>query len=271
MIYSKTDVLNLLEQNKLNLSELSGRRISKSQVIIEVGRNSNIDVLTIPNGFEKDLILDLILHFFTLPNYVTRVGKGRKKDFNKSAKTFLQFIEKEKKSFKISTNKLTIKNNELLLPRFIFEIWLKKINNTAPNSAYLLLINTHTILKVSATNKFGKISLWPMEIKQILILLKKIIPRKKAPKKTPPLGIYLGIPNKEFTNKELFMGLRFGVIWLLLQMQNFRCEFYNNKKINKALKDIHGSQSEEIDEFFSGLCRVIYSNSKKLRLILNLK
>jgi hypothetical protein len=247
----KSDIQELLikiENGKFDLLNLDARRLSKFEVVIETFNQKGIDIISAPSGFEHDEIIDIILHGFTLPWYAFKLGSSAKAQTNDSVKNFFFFLNLERDIYKKSTDhELT----SIQLSPNCFAHWFEYLLVNETN--YNVWKKTNELLKVftkSLENKFGKVSKWPRNAKSAWEVLKSHTPTKPKHEKLPPLGHYLGIPASCFTNNELIMGLRYGVIWLLLKLSEQRKLFSSNSKISAQIQTLQGLSLSEINNYF---------------------
>ena len=161
MSYSTSEIRELVSNESLVLSDLPKRRLSISQVVIEVQNKKKIDIITSPVGFESDPLIDSILHFFTLPQYATRVSASRKRSYNKTVQNFFSFIENETNWQK----KLIDDTPQSTLHSHVFNDWLTHLKRTtSPKSTYRKLLTMSQLLTATAKSLYGKISAWPSSI-----------------------------------------------------------------------------------------------------------
>ena len=263
MIYSTPEVRKLLSIGSLILSDLPSRRLSESQVIVETQNKGRIDILTSPSGYEHDAVIDLLLHFFTLPHYATRLGIARKRAFSGVVHYFFDFVENGFIRHLHPPNNHNLGVSQKTLPPHIFNNWLDHLKkNTSASATYRSLQTMSQLFTTTATNRYGKISQWPVDIKSAWQILRSIVPPQPQSPKAPPLGHYLGIPTSDFSNRELLMGLRFGVLWILLRMQRFRESFSAYVELEKWHSELKDHDLEGFSRVFSGLSDVI-SGSKR--------
>ncbi|WP_024300124.1 hypothetical protein [Methylomicrobium lacus] len=266
--YSREDILRMIAEQHLDPKDLPSRRLSQFQVIIEVPNKSRFDVLTLPAGYEDDALLDLVLYYFTLPDYAIRLNIGPKRLRNNAVKSFLKFLKENQRSY--------LKNNTqdgddliYLLPSLIFSDWFKHLkNHETPNKTYLFILVMTKMLETALVHRFGKVSTWPGLLKDASIILRESIPRQPQSTKKPPLGRFLGIPESLFSNQELQMGLRYGVIWLMQHFHKFRQAMLSEAVISEALEQTKGCTLNEARKKFENWNSCLY-NSKAPHINLN--
>lgn len=224
MIYTAEQIREMVAQGQLQLSNLAERRLSQTQVIIEVNNRLKISVLTIPEYFKDDGLLDSLCHSFTLANYVYEVSSNEKNVRNTAVSKFVEFVSLK---YGPESDNFTGK-----VPSNCFSDWLEHLKQTT--STYQVWTNLSFLKKIlnrTLEKRYGQTMHWPSEQRDAWLNLIKYTPNKPRHQKEPPLGKYLGIPHHQFTNKELFMGLRYGVIWLLQRLQLFRQLFLDQAPI----------------------------------------
>jgi len=241
--YTTNQVLAMVADGRLVLSSLPSRRLSVSQVVIEVNNRAGIDVLTLPSGYENDELLDTLLHSFTLPEYALRVSTSEKVARNRAVIAFFTFIDGNRYPNNLGD----------CLPAHCFVDWLEHLKRTTtPISTWMWMSLLLKILSRTLEKRFGKTAHWPAKQKAAWQILKANIPAKANYEKTPPLGRYLNIPESKYSNHELKMGLRYGVIWLLKRLHAQRTAFVAQPEIVDALAALHGSTLREVEIAFQG-------------------
>lgn len=237
-----------IESGEFDLQNLNSRRLSTSAVIAETNNQIGVEIIEAPNGFEHDNLIDVLLHGFTLPWYAFRLGLSAKSQTNDAVKSFFSFVDLNEEIYKNSQGD---ENKPQELPSICFAHWFEYL--LANDTSYNVWKKTSELLKVftnSLENKFGKISNWPKNVKSSWEILKSHTPTKPQHEKSPPLGMHLGIPNNQFTNQELYMGLRYGTIWLLLKLSEQRKLFISNATISSQLQSLAGLELSEIKKYF---------------------
>jgi hypothetical protein len=255
MIYTAEQVREMVVQGQLQLSNLAQRRLSKTQVIIEVDNRLKIDVLTLPECFKEDGLLDSLCHSFTLASYAFEVTTTEKKTRNSVVSNFIEFVHRK---YGPESEHFTGK-----VPSYCFADWLEHLKQTATtyqvwqNLSYIRKILNRTLEK-----RYGKTNRWPTEQREAWLNLIKCTPNKPRHQKAPPLGQYLGIPHHKFTNKELYMGLRYGVIWLLQRLHRFRQLFLAQTTIADDLNQKFGYTESDLISSYQGIYRANFLSPK---------
>lgn len=239
-IYSSDDVRQMVADGRLLMGNLPGRRLNQRQVVIETQNKAGVDVLNAPDRYADDGLVNTLLHSFTLPDYVVKVSIGEKQTRNLTIKLFFAFLDS--RDYPTTSHDEYGKIVHSPLPAHCFSDWQVHLKATASDMAswkhmwILLKVLRRTLVKF-----YGKTSDWPPAQKAAWQVLNACTPRRPSNEKSPPLGIYLGIPSTEFTNRELQMGLRYGVIWLLQRLQAQRSAFVAEPVIEESLRKLHGS------------------------------
>lgn len=231
----------MIEEKKTFEPSIKKRRLSKSQVIIETNNKNETEILTSPKGFENDEIIETIIYYFTTPSYTSSIGKSTKSNRNYVVKKFFNFIDSNYKD-------KTIKK----LPSNCFSDWFEylKNNERTAKTVWSNMSIMHRIYSRSLLKKYGNATKWPKTQKDSYFDLKNKIPRKPAEEKIQPIGDRLGIPASDFSNKELFMGIRYGCLWMLEKINHIRDLFLEEKEIKNAILKVEGKNLKEIDVYF---------------------
>ena len=242
-LYTKEDVIQMLESGHLSLGALSKRRLNQHQVVIEENNLVGVNVLTAPKYCANDEVVDCLLHSFTLPDYAIRIGTSEKAHRNNSIRKFFTFLD-------TSIQPRSNTKIESLTPQ-CFINWFEhlKVTETSQN-VWRHMHYLKFILKRTLCQRYSpKISKWPKSSKEAWQVLNLYTPRKPNHLKYPPLGVYLGIPSAHFSNQELFMGLRYGTIWLLQTIQKQRKLFRSNDQISQILDQSRGTDFKMFNHF----------------------
>lgn len=246
MIYTAEQIREMVAQGQVQLSNLAERRLSQTQVIIEVNNRLKISVLTIPEYFKDDGLLDSLCHSFTLANYVYEVSSNEKNVRNTAVSKFVEFVSLK---YGPESDNFTGK-----VPSNCFSDWLEHLKQTT--STYQVWTNLAFLKKIlnrTLEKRYGQTMHWPTEQRNAWLNLIKHTPNKPKHQKDPPLGKYLGIPHHRFTNKELYMGLRYGVIWLLQRLHLFRELFLDQTPIADDLHRKFGSTESGLISAYHGI------------------
>lgn len=207
-----------------NLSNPESRRLSSNSVVIETNNKKKFDVLFVTNELLRLEVVEILLHYFTLPEYTSKIKAGEKATQNKIVDTFLSYL------------KLHLKEKVEKSPTQIIREYIKYLYKKNPNlTSWINLNRLQKIILSSASTKYGKISSWPKNIKAYFIALKNHTPPKPQHKKTPPISIHLGIPKSEFSDSELLMGLRYGSIWVLQKLHELKESIKEDNTVSSYL------------------------------------
>lgn len=248
--YSDDDVVAMVAHGRLVLSDLSSRRLSSSQVVIEVNNRRRVAVLTIPDGYEHGGLLNTILHSFSLPEYAVHLGISHKNKINESVKLFFTFLETNWHRY--SADPDHSKDTPIPVPPHSISDWVEHLKHSeTPSTVWLTLTTLLKILTRSLQTLYGKASRWPSDQKASWQVLKAKRSRRPPYKKNPPLGPYLGIPSTVFSNQELFMGLRYGVLWLLGRVQGLRELFLADPIISQTIDGLEVKTLSDVQHAFS--------------------
>lgn len=239
----------------IDLSSLTQRRLSQTQVIIEVNNKLKFSVLTIPEYFKDDGLLDTLCHSFTLANYVLEIGVNEQRSRNQAVLSFIKFVSLK---YGLESGFYTGK-----LPYHCFSDWLDDQQYSTPtHKTWLQLAIIRKILNRTLETRYGKTHQWPLDQKEAWFNLVKNTPSKPRHEKTPPLGKYLGIPHEKFSNKELYMGLRYGVIWLLQKIYRFRELFLTQAIIAEHLTSKAGLTENDLCSSYQGFDDIQFASPK---------
>lgn len=247
--FTKRDVIELIAERRLDMSDLSARRLSSTQVVIETQNKSGVDVLSAPSKYKDSKLIDLLLHSFTLPDYALKCAISEKGRRNISVISYFRFLETQLDSTKKS-NQNAIAYAEVTSD----SIYAWRQHLMEANSADYTWRNLNSIQKIlsrTLATLYGKTLNWPKQIRAIWFALKANTPAKPAHQKTPPLGIYLGISSDLFSEEELYMGFRYGVIWLLQKLGTHRNTIVEHPVVSEILHRHKGKTTKEFDQHFA--------------------
>lgn len=248
--FTKHDIIKLIADKRLDMSNLSARRLSTTQVIIEVENQEGVDVLSAPSNYKNSSLVDLLLHSFTLPDYALKSAISEKRRRSSSTMNYFSFIDSYFEA-SIQENTNTIANHAEVPPESI-SAWHKHLLATHSESYSWICLNAlQKIISRTLTYLHGKISNWPKQVRAIWLALKATTPAKPAHEKKPPLGVYLEISPTVFHNDELFMGFRYGVIWLLQKLNSQRKNIVENSLISGILQRNQRKTLKEFDSSFA--------------------
>lgn len=237
---TKADLLEQIKAGTLDLGHLPSRRLSKTQVVIEVQNKIHVDILSAPLGYSGCNLIDILLHSFTLPAYAVKIGIGEKNRRNQAAYKFFSFLEVSEQ-----LNSADSPNYFVTHP-LSFTRWKEHL--LAHETSASVWRHMATLLKVltrTLNQEYGKTSNWPPEVKSAWMLLKSNTPTKPPHEKSPPLGKYLSIPSAVHSENELYMGLRYGTIWLLKKLQAQRSIIFNDPVVAKTIEKYKGSSHSD--------------------------
>jgi hypothetical protein len=255
---SREHVISLVNSGQIAMDDLSSRRLSKSQVIIETRSGRSVDLLTLPTFFEDEPLLHTLLHGFTLSWYANQLSLSAKQTYNRSVNKFIEFIGQN--------TELYTRDIHNQLPPHCFVDWLNYLSESEYYlSAYRWISSVLTIFTKSLECIYGRTSKWPDFLKKYWFLLKKCIPKSPVNEKMPPLGMYLGIPDERFSNRELLLGLRHGTIWLLQVFSRHRAMFLESSVIQDRLASLENSDLKMFRMKLSGF-NEIQSASKNCKI-----
>ncbi|EHR6922411.1 hypothetical protein KUK83_000154 [Vibrio parahaemolyticus] len=248
--FTEEEVIQRVRDGQINMTDLPSRRLNKLQVVIEVCNKKRVCILTAPLHYIEDGLIDTLLYSFTVPDYATRVSISEKTSRNNAIYDFFSFIDTQ--SYPNHVIDKNGRSKTLPLPTYCFKDWLDHLKATqTPYKVWHRMHYLHFILRRTLNHRYGsKISNWPQQQKETWLALDACMPSKPIHKKRPTLGLYLGIPPQVFSNQELQMGLRFGVIWLLKRLQTQRDAFSSNPVIQESLQQFQGTTVTELKKFF---------------------
>jgi hypothetical protein len=190
--FTRRDIIKHIADKRLDMSNLSARRLSTTQVIIEVDNKEGVDVLSAPSNYKNSKLVDLLLHSFTLPDYALKNGIGEKQRRSSSTMNYFSFLDSYFEA-SIQTNTNSIANGAEVPPESI-SAWHKYLLTTnSEMNTWIKLNALQKILSRTLAYLHGKISNWPKQVRAVWLALKATTPAKPHHEKTPPLGIYLEI------------------------------------------------------------------------------
>lgn len=255
-VYTRDQVRSLVAQGRLEISNLQSRRISQTQVIVERPNKEPVDIISAPQSYREDEIIHLLLSYFCSSDYVSRLGPGEKKRRNLAAMAFFKFLDQLGQDSS---------SNETIGPAPIcFRSWLEYLKKTEqPYIVWDRMNRLRKSLNFAITATYGGISARPQNIIAALKSLDRNIPPMPPSVKSPPLGLYLGIPDTKFTNQELFSGLRLGCLWLLARIQSYREQFLSLPAVIETLDRSRGKSEQEFREAFQGFTLVSSSGEPR--------
>lgn len=248
--FTSHDVIKLIADKRLDMSNLKARRLSTTQVIIEVNNKEGVNVLSAPSSYKNSKLIDVLLHSFTLPSYALKNAISEKQRRNSSTMNYFSFLDYYfEASIQAGTNSIA---NDAEVPPESISAWHKYLlTNHSEINAWINLNALQKILTHTLTYLYGKISNWPKQVRAVWLALKATTPAKPEHEKTPPLGMYLEISPDAFHNEELYMGLRYGVIWLLQKLSAQRKSIVENPVISEILQCNQRKTLKEFDSSFA--------------------
>ncbi len=247
---TRHDVIKLIENRRVDMSNLSARRLSATQVIIEVNNKEGVDVLSAPSNYQNSKLIDLLLHSFTIPEYALKNAISEKQSRSKFTMNYFSFLDSYfEASVQAGTNNIS---KDAEVPPDSISAWHQHLLKTRSESYVWASLNTlQKILSRTLTYLHGKTSNWPEQVRAVWLALKATTPAKPAHEKTQPLGMYLNIPSDVFHNDELYIGLRYGVIWLLQRLNTQREKIVKNSLVSEILQRNQGKTLNEFDSSFA--------------------
>ena len=247
---TRHDIIKLIEDKRLDMSNLSARRLSTTQVVIEVANQKGVNVLSAPSNYKNSSLVDLLLHSFTLPDYALKIAISEKRRRNNVIINYFSFLDSYfEASIQANTNSIA---NHAEVPPESISAWHKHLLTThSENYSWICLNALQKIISLTLAYLHGKISNWPKQVRAVWLALKATTPAKPAHEKTPPLGVYLEISPKVFHNDELYMGLRYGVIWLLQKLSAQRKNIAENPLVSEILQRNQRKTLKEFDSSFA--------------------
>ncbi len=247
---SQTKLLGMIKKNQIDPSHFASRRISKTQVIIEVKNKKRFDVINAPKTFPNDGTVETILTFFTLPEYCEHIQLGEKVKRNIAVKSFFNFISRNETNWRKGNGSpdSSVKNLPINCP----QEWFAHLQQTETEKiCWAKMTSITRILDCTLRKIYGKLNAWPTAQRRIYDEFKALTPKVPKNEKLPPIGKYLGIPESEFTNRELLMGLRYGAIWTLMKLQSQRKKFLSKSEISNIFENFKGCTVEKFHDTFS--------------------
>ena len=246
---TKEYIIELNSAGLLDMAKLSARRISALQVIIEVKNKSAVDILSAPMKYKESKLIDVLLHYFTLPDYALRVGIQEKSKRNSVVINFFNFLESKFKD--LTSIDIELNNCSIEVPSEAIVAWRQYLlTTTTAGVAWRQLNGLRKILNVVLNSVYGKISRWPEQIRSLWVVLKANTPKTPISEKTQPLGMYLGVPEDAFSDDELYMGLRYGSIWLLNKLAAQRNKISQNPVVVEILLSNKGKTQQQFEKHF---------------------
>jgi hypothetical protein len=181
-VFNKHDVIKLIADKQLDMSNLPTRRLSPTQVVIEVQNKAGVDVLSAPPNYKNSKLADLLLHSFILPDYAIKIGISEKRCRNDSIIHYFSFLERNFESSASTGVVFTLENAEVP-PESIFA-WRDYLGKTTSEIAAWSCLNALQKVLMRTLNRiYGKISNWPEQVRAVCVALKAITPAKPAHEK----------------------------------------------------------------------------------------
>jgi len=245
----------------INLEHFPSRRLAGNEVVIEVNNKVRFEKLTVPTVIKTSGIVDTLLNSFTLPEYCLNIGITEKRTRNAAVKSYINFIcakygSYEKPAKRIPPSSITYWKKLLLSKTSSYQTW---------NHMSQLL----KVLKITLSKSHGKVQNWPLEQKSIYFQLREVTPTKPKHTKRPGLNMYLGIPEEEFSNRELLLGIRHGSMWLLSKMTEIRKTLHKNPLLSDCLSKLSDQRLSDLERSFKGFGHRPHKLSEKQRQILS--
>lgn len=246
------DAAHIIKTKNVDVDCLESRRLSPDSVIIETNRkNPRFAVLTIPASFKESIFFQTLLSGFTIPWYALDLGESGKSSANDSVNKLFIYIEKNKYLNKLS-------------PIDVLHEWKNfLVENNTTYDIWKLLSELLKIFRHAIDHYLGKTSHLPSELKDALFLLRSITPTKPSHAKIPPIGLYLGIPQNEFSNSELLMGLRYGCLWLLQKLEFFKSSIAQDPVVATTLGETEGMKTEWLLDFFRNKSTIYFNRNSE--------
>ena len=262
---SESDLYSLLKSPKFDLTKPVSRRISALQVIAEKPHKNRFTLVTISPRSKNIEVLQILLDSFCSNEYVLQIGLSEKNTRRRAIVNFINFVE--------STLGEKIGLNESVLKPLIIDGWQEHLKKTQSTyMAWSLMASVLKVLSRTLEESFGKSINWPTNASAIWGRLKRVTPPKPLHKKTLPIGMHLGISSDKFSNKELLLGLKYGVMWLLNKISEFRSALVQDSDIEQVknlFKKLKASdlkifpakvEKEKTNDFATKIYKIILSD-----------
>lgn len=228
-------IMDWLESGRISFTDLKSLRISRLEVVVE--RNEkHYQLLSIPQNLGENDDLLLILDYFTTnyhwfenPSRTTRV-KART-----TATSFLDFLSQNYTSIESVSDAVIAFSNHLKI-------------KSSPGGLIQAVVNLKKIFTRAINAQYPEVSKRPTKYNGLLHALNKIQAKKEDTKKKPALGQFLEISHKEYTNKQLLLGLRLGSMWLLNKIASFREKLVSAPAIARILKEVKGNTEDILNQ-----------------------
>lgn len=228
--------------------DFSERRLSPSDILIPTSSVPGYRVLSLPKNLRNRKSFQALIGYFSTPKFCTCKRTTQNKHIT-AVERFIKLVEEQH----LDGTEI----NAVVLKEFIAAC----ANQYTQFMAATHFIELRYAFNAAASNIYGAAKSWPNEIKIAYVAFQKIKVRR-ASGKTPPIGLYLGIPDSDFSNKELLFGLRMGSLWILEKYNEFRNKLCSGQELSQCLNDLKGADIYQYREAFRGFSVYNYKPAK---------
>lgn len=229
--------------------DFSERRLSPSDILIPASSAPGYKVLSLPKALRNRKSFQALIGYFSTPKFCFCKKSTQNKHIT-AVERFIKIVEEQ--------HPAGIEINVAVLKAFIASC----ANEYTQFMAATHFIELRYAFNAATPNIYGPADSWPIEIKTAYVAFQKIKVRRDSGK-TPPIGLYLGIPESDFSNKELLFGLRMGSLWILDKYNEFRNKLCSGQDLSRCLNGLKGEDIHQYREAFRGFSVYNYKPAQR--------